>query len=78
MNKIHYYTFAELRNMDDETLLKISLERNRYGKYSANANKAMSVRNERSGVYYNARRVTSAAEIMAKEKGKQGFYDEIE
>ncbi len=46
---IKYYTIAEIREMSDEDLIKLSAERNSRNKLSANAEKAMKVRKERSG-----------------------------
>lgn len=43
------YTMTELRAMTDQELLAISLQKNRRGCYTANANRAMKVRRERSG-----------------------------
>ena len=38
---IKYYTIAEIREMSDEDLIKLSAERNSRNKLSANAEKAM-------------------------------------
>ena len=46
---IKYYTIAEIREMSDEELIKLSTERNSRNKLSTNAEKAMKVRKERSG-----------------------------
>lgn len=46
---IKYYTMKELREMSDEDLVRLSAERNSRNKLSANAEKAMKVRKERSG-----------------------------
>lgn len=46
---IKHYTMTELRKMSDEELIKLSAERNSMNKLSANAEKAMKVRKERSG-----------------------------
>lgn len=46
---IKYYTMTEIRAMSDEELIKLSAERNSRNKLSANAEKAMKIRKERSG-----------------------------
>ena len=43
------YTMTELRAMTDQELLELSRQKNSRGRYSANADRAMKVRRERSG-----------------------------
>lgn len=76
MNKSKTMTMGELRQMNDEDLKRISLERNSKGKFSQSAENAMKVRRERAGVQQwrgiSRNAPSFIAEVIA-EKGSSHF-----
>lgn len=67
-------TIKELRQLSDEELREISLQKNSRGCATSDANKAQSVRQERSGYWPGIpHKGISQEATLAQEKGTNGF-----
>lgn len=66
------YKMNELRSLSDEELREISLQKNKKGNYTTNANNAMKVRNERAedSAFRGIPNRTTFAATLFRESGK--------